>query len=251
MNITLPQKIEFQDASETEAKIIIGPCHPGYGITLGNALKRVLMSSLEGGAIFAVKIKGVQHEFSTLPDVMEDVVEIILNLKKINFKVHTDKEVKLALEVKGEKEVKAKDIKLTSDVEITNPDAHIATLVSKKAELKMDIFVKRGIGFWPVEERDEEEKEIGKIAVDAFFGPVKKVGLKIENVRVKQMTNYENIILDIKTNGVVSPKDALKKSIDILLDQFTHLQELAGPAEKSKKESNKKEDEKKKTDKKK
>ena len=230
MNISLPQKATFKKIDENSSQAIIGPCHPGYGITLGNALKRVLLSSLEGGAVYGVKIKGVQHEFSTIPDVLEDVIEIILNLKQIDFKMHTDEEVKITLEVKGKKEVKAKDIKLSSDVEVINPDAHIATLNSAKAEIKIDLFVKKGRGYWPVEDR-EEEAEIGVIAVDSFFGPVEKIGLKIENTRVEQMTNYENIILDIQTNGVITPEEALKTANDILLDQFNAIDRNLGGVE--------------------
>ncbi|MEA2089124.1 MAG: DNA-directed RNA polymerase subunit alpha [Patescibacteria group bacterium] len=221
MIISLPQKITFKKIAENNEQAIIGPCYPGYGITIGNAIKRVMISSLEGGSVCAVKIKGVHHEFSTIPDVMEDVVEIILNLKQLSFKIHTDEQVKLTLEVSGKKEVKAKDIKTTSDVDLTDSDAHIATLTSAKAKIKMDIFVKKGRGYWPVEERVEDQnKEIGVIAIDSFFSPVEKVGLNIENVRVEQMTNYENIILDIKTDGTITSQEALKKSVKILIEQF-------------------------------
>lgn len=244
MSITLPQKIKFNKIDENHEQAIIGPCYPGYGITIGNALKRVLISSLEGGAIYAVKIKGAQHEFSTIPNVLEDVIEIILNLKELNFNIHSDKEIKLTLEASGKKEVKAKDIKLTSDVELINPDKHIATLTNAKSEIKIDLFIKKGRGYWPSEER-EEEREIGVIAVDSFFGPIKKVGLKIENVRVKQMTNYENIVLDIKTNGVISPKDALDVATKILIEQFNVVEKNINEKEDKKKvEDNKKEDKK-------
>lgn len=151
MSITLPQKIKFNKIDENHEQAIIGPCYPGYGITIGNALKRVLISSLEGGAIYAVKIKGAQHEFSTIPNVLEDVIEIILNLKELNFNIHSDKEIKLTLEASGKKEVKAKDIKLTSDVELINPDKHIATLTNAKSEIKIDLFIKKGRGYWPSE----------------------------------------------------------------------------------------------------
>ncbi len=241
MSITLPQKVKFQKIADNHEEAIIGPCYPGYGITLGNALKRVLLSSLEGGAAYAVKIKGVQHEFSTIPDVLEDVIEIILNLKKIRFKVHSDEGVKVTLEVKGKKEVKAKDIKTTSDVEIITPDIPIATLTSSKAEIKMDIFVKKGRGYWPIEER-EDEKEIGVIAIDSFFSPIKKVGLDIENVRVKQMTNYENIILNIETDGTISPQEAVKEATGILIDQFKFIDSiLEGEETKEKTQPKKKE----------
>ncbi|MCD4705674.1 DNA-directed RNA polymerase subunit alpha [bacterium] len=221
MSISLPQKITFKKIAENNEQATIGPCYPGYGITIGNALKRVMISSLEGGSVFAVKIKGIQHEFSTIPDVMEDVVEIILNLKQLRFNIHTDEAVKLTLEVNGKKEIKAKDIKTTSDVELSNIDAHIATLTSAKAKIKMDIFVKKGKGYWPVEERsDDENKEIGVIAIDSFFSPVEKVGLTIKNTRVEQITNYENVILDIQTDGTISPQKVLKESAKILIEQF-------------------------------
>lgn len=237
MHISLPQKVTFKKIGENSEQAIIGPCHPGYGITIGNALKRVLLSSLEGGAVYAVKIKGVQHEFSAIPNVLEDVVEIILNLKQLNFNIHTNEGVKITLEAKGKKELKAKDIKTTSDVEIVNPDAHIATLTSSKAEIKIDLFIKKGQGYWPVEDRTEEE-EIGVIAVDSFFGPIEKVGLKIENTRVEQMTNYENIILDIQTNGTITPADALNKATKILIDQFNAVYgEIGGAKEEKSEES--------------
>jgi len=243
MHISLPQKVTFKKIGENSEQAIIGPCHPGYGITIGNALKRVLLSSLEGGAVYAVKIKGVQHEFSAIPNVLEDVVEIILNLKQLNFNVHTNEGVKITLEAKGKKELKAKDIKTTSDIEIINPDAHIATLTSPKAEIKIDLFIKRGQGYWPIEERTEEE-EIGVIAVDSFFGPIEKVGLKIENTRVEQMTNYENIILDIQTNGTITPADALNKATKILIDQFSAVYgEIGGKKEDAPEKSETKEDE--------
>jgi len=265
MPISLPQKIKSKKIGDFQEEIIIGPCFPGYGITLGNALKRVLLSSLPGGAVYAVKIKGVPHEFSTIPNVLEDVVEIILNLKQLRFKLHGNKKeegVKLLLEVKGEKEVKAKDIKLTSDVELITPDVHLATLTDKNAELKMEIFVKEGRGFWPVEDR-EEEKEIGVIAIDSYFSPIKKVGLDIENARVGQMTTYENIILNITTDGSLLPREALKEAAKILTEQFQYVEknalgeeeeekaeakeDKAEKKEKSEEKSEKKEEKKKKT----
>lgn len=239
MSIDLPQKIISKKIAENSEQIVIGPCHPGYGATIGNALRRVMLSSLSGGAIFAVKIKGVQHEFSTIPNVLEDVVEIILNLKQVRFKVHSDEEVKMVLEAKGKKELKAKDIKANSDVEVITKDIHIADLTDSKAEIKIEMFIKNGIGYWPIEERGEK-KEIGVIAVDAFFNPVKKIGIKIENVRVKQATNYENVILDIETDGAISPSDALRKSVDILIEQFNFVQEILNPKKKDKSKISKK-----------
>ena len=152
-NILLPNPPKVIKKGENRAIFEIENCYPGYGMTLGNALRRVLLSSLPGAAIVGVKIKGVNHEFSTIPHVLEDVIQIILNLKQIRFKLYTDEPVKLTLKAKGEKEVKASDIKLTSDVEIVNKDAHIATLTDKKAELEMEIEVEKGLGYVPVEQR--------------------------------------------------------------------------------------------------
>ncbi|MBT4277875.1 DNA-directed RNA polymerase subunit alpha [Candidatus Falkowbacteria bacterium] len=243
MSISLPRKIDFKEIADNNYEVTIGPCYPGYGITLGNALKRVLLSSLEGGAVYAVKIKGVQHEFSTMPNVLEDVVEIILNLKQLRFKVHTDEDVKLRLEIKGKKEVTAKDIKTTSDVEIVSKDAHIATLTDKKSEIKMDIFVKKGRGYWPIEDRGGE-KEIGVIAIDSFFSPIEKVGLNIKNARVEQMTNYENIILDIKIDGSLTPEEALKEATEILVQQFTFIDNSLGSKKQESKKTKKQDDDK-------
>ena len=244
MSIDFPQKIISKKIADNSEEIIVGPCHPGYGTTIGSALKRVMLSSLSGGAVFSIKIKGVQHEFSTIPNVLEDMVEIILNLKQIHFKVHSDKEVKIVLEAKGKKELKAKDIKPNSDIEVVTEDAHIATLTSSKAEIKIEMFVKNGTGYWPIEERSEK-KEIGVIAIDAFFNPVKKVGIKIENTRVKQLTNYENIIFNIETCGVISPMEALTQSVDILAGQFNSVQENLKSDKKDKNKTGKKAEKKK------
>ena len=149
-----------------KGKIEIHGCYPGYGSTLGNGLRRVLLSSLEGAAITSVKIKGVQHEFSTIPGVMEDVVQIILNLKRVRFALHTDGPVKVSLKVKGEKAVTAKDFKASSDIEVVTPDQLIATLSEKKAELDIEVEVCKGIGYVPVDQQEREVKEIGMMAID-------------------------------------------------------------------------------------
>lgn len=218
--IPLPAKINIEKTAEPNHILAsVEPFYPGYGTTIGNSLRRVMLSSLSGAAVTGVKIKGVHHEFSTIPNVLEDAIQIILNLKLVRLKVFTDEPVKLTLSAKGEKKITASDIKTTSDVEIVNPDQHIATLTAKNAELNMEIYAKSGRGFWPVEERAGEQ-EVGVIAIDAVFTPVKKVGLKIENVRVGQMTNYEKIIFDIETDGTVSPQKALLDSVKILMEQF-------------------------------
>ncbi len=219
-NILLPNPPKVIKKGENRAIFEIENCYPGYGMTLGNALRRVLLSSLPGAAIVGVKIKGVNHEFSTIPHVLEDVIQIILNLKQIRFKLYTDEPVKLTLKAKGEKEVKASDIKLTSDVEIVNKDAHIATLTDKKAELEMEIEVEKGLGYVPVEQRKKEKLSVGYIAVDAIFSPIKKVNYEIENMRVGDRTDFNRLKVDIETDGSITPEEAFQKAVNILVDCF-------------------------------
>lgn len=219
--IILPSKIEIKKGKQSNtATVTVEPCYYGYGTTLGNALRRVILSSLPGAAVTAVKIKGVQHEFSTIPHTKEDVVEILLNLKQIRLKVFSTETVRLTLKVKGEKEVTAADIDKSADVEIVNKDVHIATLTNKNAELEMEIFVSQGRGFLPVEAREKEKLELGAIAIDAIFAPIKNIGYKVENVRVGDITNYDRLILDIETDGTITPEEALKQGVQILIDHF-------------------------------
>lgn len=225
--ILLPTKIEYQPDLENKNKgsVIIEPCHPGYGTTWGNALRRVLLSSLPGAAVTAVKIKGVKHEFSTIPFVKEDVLDIILNLKQLRLKLLTvtDEEIELSLKVKGEKKVYASEIEKDAQVEIVNPTLLIATLTDKKAELEMEIFVKRGRGYVPVEERKGEKKEVGKILIDSIFSPIQSVGFKVENVRVEEKTNYDRLILPIETDGSITPLEAFISASLMLTEHFNYL----------------------------
>ncbi|MBI4363690.1 MAG: DNA-directed RNA polymerase subunit alpha [Candidatus Doudnabacteria bacterium] len=219
-SIPLPKKISFQEVGDNKYQVVMEPLYPGYGVTIGNSLRRILLSSLSGAAVVAVKIKGVDHEFSTIPNVKEDVIEIILNLKQLRMKVHTDQQVKLELKVKGEKEAKASDIKKSSDVEIVNPDLHIATLDNKSAELDMEIVVAAGRGYVPVEQREHEKLEIGMIAVDAIYTPVRNVNFDVRNVRVGQITNFDELVLTMETDGTVSGKDAIDQASKILVEHF-------------------------------
>lgn len=244
--ITLPNKPKIIHEEENKAVFEIEACYPGYGITLGNAFRRAILSSLPGAAITGVKIKGAQHEFSTLPHVKEDIVQIILNLKQIRFKIHTNEPVRATLKIKGEKAVKAGDIKTGSELEVTSKDVHIATLTSKKAELEMEFDIEPGLGYAPVESRRKKKIEIGKIAVDAIFSPVKKVNYTIENMRVGERTDYDRLTFQIETDGSITPKDAFLKAADILVNQF---KVFASLGEKNKKKKmvkiSKKEDKKK------
>ena len=221
--IPLPQKARAVKKEENRVIFEIDGCYPGYGMTLGNAFRRVLLSSLPGAAIISVKIKGVSHEFSTIPYVLEDVIHIILNLKQIRFKVNSPESLPLKIELKasGEKEVKAKDIKLSSEIEIINKDAHIATLTDKKAKLEMEIEIQSGLGYVPVEQGKKEKLEIGAIAIDAIFSPIKKINYEIENMRVGDRTDFNRLMIDIETDGSVTPEYAFTKAADILVDHFT------------------------------
>jgi len=218
--IPLPKKVSFEDQGDHKYKVVMEPLYPGYGVTLGNSLRRVLLSSLPGAAITAVKIKGVDHEFSTVPNVKEDVIEIILNLKQVRLKMHTDQPVRLELKVKGEKVVTAGDFKANPDVEIVNPDLHIATLDNKSADFDMEVVVTAGRGYVPVEQRETEKLEIGMIAVDAIYSPVRRVNYDINNVRVGQITNYDELTLTIETDGTITGEDAMDQASTVLLEHF-------------------------------
>lgn len=232
----LPSKIEVKKGQEEEKIFVFEPLYPGYGTTVGNALRRVLLSSLPGAAVQAVKIKGVEHEFSSIPQVKEDVVSIILNLKKIRFKFHGEEPIKVILHVKGQKNALAEDIKVKSDVEIVNKKQLIATLTSKEAELEMELTIGSGRGYVPVEarEREEEGLDIGTIAVDSIYTPVKNVNFGVENVRVGQMTNYDRLTLNIATDGTITPEEALKMASEILVDHFNFVKNLKSTKEKPK-----------------
>lgn len=223
-NIALPNKISYKEGDqENRGQVIIEPFFPGYGITIGNSLRRVLLSSLEGAAVVGVKIEGVDHEFMSLPHVKEDVLEILMNLKELRIKIFSDEPVKLILNAAGKKIVKASDIKADSNVEITNKDLNIATLTDMAGNLNMEIFVKKGIGYETIEAREDKTNEIGYIEVDSIFSPVLNIGLNIENVRVGKMTNWDKLVIDILTDGTILPFDAFKKANQILIEQFTSL----------------------------
>lgn len=221
--ISLPNKVLFEDLGSNKYRLVIEPLYPGYGVTLGNSLRRILLSSLPGAAVVSFKIKGIDHEFSTIPNVKEDVVEIILNLKQLRMRLHTSETMKLELKVKGEREVKASDFKKNADVEIVNPELHIATLDNKQADLEMEVVVSTGRGYVPVEQRENEKLEIGMIAVDAIYTPVRNVNFEINHVRVGQITNYDELIMTIETDGTISGKDAFDAASRVLIDHLTLL----------------------------
>lgn len=218
--IPLPNKVYFAKEEGSKSVLVIEPLYPGYGMTIGNALRRVLLSSLPGAAVTAVKIKGVDHEFSTIQNANEDVVDIILNLKQLRLKLDSEEPVKLQLSAKGQKEVTAAMIKPDSRVRIINTGLVIATLDNKNADLSMEITVEQGRGYVPVEMRESEKQEISVIAVDAIFTPIKTVNFEVQNVRVGQITNYDKLTLTMETDGTITGREALDLASQILVDHF-------------------------------
>ena len=220
----MPKRLAKDDASATEtyAKFVAEPFETGYGHTIGNSLRRVLLSSLEGAAITSLKIDGAQHEFTTVEGVVEDVTDIVLNLKKILFKAHSRDPQTLLLSVNKEGEVTAADIQLNQNIELVNPKQHICTL-DKKKKFEMELEVKVGRGFCPGDENKQPDQAIGVIAIDSLFSPVTRVRYQIENARVGQRTDYDRLVIEIWTDGRISPDDALTQASAILqhhLDVF-------------------------------
>ncbi|MDO8495343.1 MAG: DNA-directed RNA polymerase subunit alpha [bacterium] len=218
--ISLPEKVKIVEEQNGRAVFEFAPLYPGYGVTLGNALRRILLSSIQGAAITTVKIKDVSHEFSSMEGILEDVIEIIMNIKKIRLQNFSDEPVTLTLKVSGEKEVTAQDIKANSSVEIINKKQHIATLTDKKSSLEIEMIAERGVGYVPVEQRQKEKISVGTLAIDAIFSPVVNVNFTVENIRVEQRTDYNKLVMEIETDGTVSPKNALWKSVNILSDHL-------------------------------
>ncbi len=216
-----PKAVEFEEKelTPTYGRFFAEPLERGYGITVGNALRRVLLSSLPGFAITAARIKGVLHEFSTLPGVKEDMTDIVLNLKEVRVRLHEGDQITAALKVKGEAMVAARDITGGPTLEVLTPDQHIASL-DKGAELDMEIVIKRGRGYVPAE-RGEEEEPIGTVRVDAIYSPIKKVNFTVTNARVGQRTDYDRLSLELWTDGSVAPRDALTYAARVLRDQMS------------------------------
>ena len=218
-----PRLVDVQTLSNHRAKVTLEPLERGFGHTLGNALRRILLSSMPGAAVTDVKIDGVLHEYSTIDGVQEDVIEILLNLKSLALRMHgRDDEVTLKLSKKGPGEVTAADIQLEHDVEVVNPEHHIATL-TKGTEISMELKVTRGRGYIPVSARDKEEesRSIGMMQLDASYSPVFRVSYDVENARVEQRTDLDKLILDIETNGAIDPEEAIRRAANILQDQIS------------------------------
>ena len=220
-----------KELSPTSAEFVIKPLYPGYGNTLGNSLRRVLLSSVKGAAITAFSIEGTTHEFTSIPGVREDAVDIMLNLKNIRFKMHTDAPVELTLEIKGDKQsekdgdkrVVAGDIKLPSEVEIANPNQTICHIDDPKHVLKMHLIVESGRGYLTIDKASEERLHSDMIAIDAVFTPVLRVRYKVENTRVGQDTNLQQLTLTVDTDGTLTPKEAFEEAAAILVNQYSAL----------------------------
>jgi DNA-directed RNA polymerase subunit alpha len=225
LDLVLP-KVECDASSQNYGRFIIGPLESGYGITLGNALRRVLLSSLPGAAVTSIRISGVHHEFSAIPYVKEDTTALILNVKQLRLKLQGDESVRLRVEVNGEGEITAGDIECPPRVEIINLDLHLLTADSSEAELDMEMVVERGKGYSPAEERGK--LPIGEIPVDAVFSPIRKANFVVERARVGQMTNFDRLIMEIWTDGTIEPEEALSNAAQILVE---HLSLLVGVGE--------------------
>ncbi len=218
--VLLPSKPRIVSEEGFSGTYEIDGLYPGYGHTLGNSLRRIILSSLPGAAITSVKIAGVDHEFSSVPGVKEDVIALILNLKKVRIKMMTDEAQTLELKVKGIKEVTAGDIKVPGQVEVLNPDLYIASLGDKNAELSIEIKVEKGLGYVPKEVLQKDRTEIGHIALDAIFSPIRRVNYEVENMRVGDRTDFNKLKMFIETDGTLTAKEALEESITIMITQL-------------------------------
>lgn len=221
--IYLPEEIEITDQEASTATITIKPYHPGYGPTVGNALRRVLLSSLPGSAITQMKLEGVDHEFSALEGVQEDIVTLMLNVKGIRVSSTSTEPIEIRLQKEGKGVITAKDFNLPPEVKVINPDHHIATITDAKGVLELTCTVEQGRGYVPSETQDPKARAIGTIALDAVFTPVERVSFSVENVRVGQATDYHSLKMIITTNGSITPQEAIEQAASILRDHFTQL----------------------------
>jgi len=232
-HITLPSKPRVVSEEGLQGIYEIDSLYPGYGHTLGNSLRRIILSSLPGAAVTRVKIEGVPHEFATIDGARETVMEILLNLKRVHFVLHGDEPQVISLTAKGAGEITAKNFKCPSQVEIQNLDQHIADLSGSKASLELEATIERGLGYVPREILTNEKVDIGTIALDATFTPIRRVNYEVENMRVGDRTDFNRLRILIETNGTVAPREALERSIEIMIHQLRAIigfQEESAPA---------------------
>ncbi|MBI5138531.1 MAG: DNA-directed RNA polymerase subunit alpha [Candidatus Vogelbacteria bacterium] len=219
-NILLPSKPKVISETDTKGVYEIDGLYPGYGHTLGNSLRRIILSSLPGAAITSVNIAGVQHEFSTMEGVSEDVITILLNLKKVRFKMATNEAQKVFIDARGVGAITAMNIKAPGQLEVCNPDQHIATLTDKNAALSIEMTVERGLGYVSKEMLHRDKVEIGTIVLDAIFTPIRRANYEVELMRVGDRTDYNRLRIFVETDGMITPKDALERSIEIMINQL-------------------------------
>ena len=221
-----PSKVYWEERTKTYGRLVVEPLERGFGITIGNSLRRTLLSSIEGTAITAVKIYGVYHEFSSIEGVQEDTLEIIANLKKVRFKLHNSDVEIIYLKKKGEGVVYAKDLSLPPNVEITNPDQKILTITDPEKEINMEIRIERGFGYLPTEEMGVLG-EVGWILVDADFSPVRQVAFRVEKTRVEKRSDYDRLIMEIYTDGAKTPDDVIKEAVQLIVKNFSALENIS------------------------
>ncbi|MES2953513.1 MAG: DNA-directed RNA polymerase subunit alpha [Patescibacteria group bacterium] len=219
-SIILPSKPKIVVEKDSKGVYEIDGLYPGYGHTLGNSLRRIILSSLPGAAITAVKIDGVAHEFSTIDGVKEDVITILLNLKQLRFRLSSDEPQKATIKVSGVKTVTGADLKIPGQVELTNPELEICHVTDKGTTLEMEITIEKGLGYVPKEVHAKEKVEVGMIAVDAIFTPIRRVNYEVENMRVGDRTDYNRLRISIETDGIISPREALESSVALMIDQL-------------------------------
>ena len=223
--IPFPKPVIVKEETGNKGVFEIEELYPGYGATMGNSLRRVLLSSLQGAAVTRAKIKGVAHEFSTVPGIAEDVLTIMLNLKLMRFKMYGDEPQTATLKVRGEKEIRGSDFKLPSQLELINKDIVIAHRTEKSGEFEMELQIERGIGYVPVLEQKKEKNEIGTLALDGIFTPVQNVSFKVEHMRVGEKTDFDRVLLEVETDGTMRPALAVKTAIEILQKHFERIGE--------------------------
>lgn len=222
-NVILPSPLRVVSEEENKGVYEIDGLYPGYGHTLGNSLRRILLSSLQGAAVTRAKIEGASHEFTTIPGVLEDMITVILNLKQLRFKLHSDGPETATLDVKGAKEIKAKDIKCPTQLEVANRDQHIATTTDKNAHFVAELTVEKGLGFVPAEELVKDKVSVGMLVLDAIFTPIRRANYEVENMRVGDRTDFNRLRLFVETDGTISPREAVKSALDIMKKQIEHI----------------------------
>jgi len=227
--ISLPLPPKVTQKKKNQASFEIEGLYPGYGVTIGNALRRVLLSSLQGAAVTEVKIKGFPHEFATSAGILEDGIMILLNVKNLRFKIFEGESHRIELKVKGDRVVTGADFKIPSQLKLVNPETHIATVTDKGTEFEMELLIEKGIGYEPKDRRKVKKAEIGAIALDAIYSPIRNVNFQIENMRVGDRTDFDRLNLEIETDGTITPEEAFFEACDILIKHFNII--FSGSAE--------------------